>query len=253
MIPTIEVKCQDDALKQKRRLAADKVIAHFGKLPDRRLLCFFDDEDCQAFKALGEENRGFYSPVKRGDPYWAYRPMYVNQLILVPDPVTYVLKQMFDDVIYLHGSTCADETGLIMTFAHELQHFVQHGSNTKLWAENVLIPNLPVTIINSLQLHWFDIPTEREARVIAKRTAEILCGQGAVRQYIARKLAEATKPQDIADWRFIQTLDAEKDSTELAQATRLIFQRLRSYRPELEKILEEFKDDPDFKDIDLAT
>lgn len=249
---TIEIKCQGDTLKQKRRLAAESVIAYFGELPDRRLLCVFDDEDCQAFKALGgEEQRGFYTRIRRGDPYWGHRPLYVNELILVPDPITYHLKQTFDDLIYVHGSTCADETGLVMTFAHELQHFVQHGTKTQIWAENTLISNLG-TILSALQLQWSDIPVEREARVVAKRTAEILCGAEAVRQYIVRKLAGATTSQDIADWSFIQNLDAANDATDLGNATRSIFQRLKSYRSELEKVLADFKNDTDFKDIDLA-
>ena len=70
---------------------------------------------------------------------------------------------IFDELIYLHGSTCASEVGLTMTFAHELQHFVQHGNMLTLWAANTLIPQLPKSVINALGLRWCDIPHECEA------------------------------------------------------------------------------------------
>src|SRR4051812_33083083 len=91
----IQVTCEGAALKRRRESIAESVIAHFGeRLPDRRLLCFFDDEDWPLFKTSGEENRGMYWPIKR-DAGWANLPPAVKQLILVPDPLTFELEQKF--------------------------------------------------------------------------------------------------------------------------------------------------------------
>src|SRR6266704_1647318 len=132
-------------------------------------------------KALKEEhgiaNRGSYTPIIKGKVSFATWPEYVTSVILADDDVSTSLPMLiFDHLIYVHGSICADETGLIMTFAHELQHFVQYGYQRKLWAANALLPRLPDYLIRANRLKWFYIPIEREARLVAKRVAETLCG-----------------------------------------------------------------------------
>ena len=44
--------------------------------------------------------------------------------------------RVIDDLVYLYGSTCADEVGLTMTLAHKLQHAIQHGKERNVWAVN---------------------------------------------------------------------------------------------------------------------
>ena len=248
----IQVKSHDLAVKAQREASAQRVIDHFpDRLPLLRLFCFFDDEDWQPFKGhWGKANRGFYTPIKENtfnDVAW---PDYVTECIFVDDPASASLERVFDHVIYLHGSTCVSETGLTMTFAHELQHFVQHSNVRRLWAENTLIQNLPKYVINALRLKWSDIPIEREARIVAKRTAESLCGSGRVREYVEVRITEAVNADDADDWRFVQGLVAST-SCDLADETRLISQRLKPYRSQLEELLQEVKDDLDFGDIDL--
>ena len=81
-------------------------------------------------------------------------------------------RPAFDDFIYLHGSTCSSAMGLTMTLAHELQHFIQHSQQTRLWAANSLIPKLKKATIRALGLRWCDIPHEREARIVSSRYLE---------------------------------------------------------------------------------
>jgi hypothetical protein len=249
---TVKVKSADVAVKADREATAKRVITRFGnRLPNARLLCFFDDNNWQPFKEYaGAANRGFYTPVKETTFAWPVWPDYVTEHILADDPPSVVLKRVFDHVIYLHGSTCANEIGLAMTFAHELQHFVQHSDVLKLWAENCLIQSLPRDVIGVLGLKWSDIPVEREARAVSKQTAEDLFGAERVRQHINTRITEALNADDAADWRFVQRL-VPSTPYHLVDETRLIFRRLKDYRPNLEEVLQEVKENPDFKEVDL--
>jgi hypothetical protein len=171
--------------------------------------------------------------------------------IFVDDPSFLLLKQLFDHVIYVHGSTCADEVGLIMTFSHELQHFIQYVFNRKLWAENLLLPRLPKDVIDATGLNWPDIPNEREARSVAKQIGVTLCGTDAVRRYIDRRISASTNPKDLEDWRFSQHVDPSVPY-DLAGETKRIFQRLKPHRRHLEEFLDQMGEDVDFKNLDLS-
>jgi len=243
---TLAVKSSDDVVKTRREAAAQRVVAYFGgQLPNRRLLCFLDDEEWQTLKdQYGIANRGFYSPrINTSDQHWQIAPEYVRESVSV--------EPFFDDFIYLHGSTCSNDVGLTMTFAHELQHFVQHGNTLGLWAANTLIPRLPESVINALGLTWCDVPHEREARIVSKRTAENLFGAEVVKRYINAKVAEFVTEDDAADWKCIRGL-ATSTPYDLVRETALFFPRLRDYRADLECVLQHLYSDPDFKDLALG-
>jgi len=106
-------------------------------------------------------------------------------------------------------------------------------------------------IIQAVNLKWADIPIEREARVISKRAAEYLFGEEAVRKYIDDKIAGQISEDDKADWQFVRTL-SPSSAVDLVTGTQILFQRLRDYRAELQKVLQHAKnDDSDFADVDL--
>jgi len=79
-------------------------------------------------------------------------------------------------------------------------------------------------------------------------TAETLFGAEAVNRFKDRKIAEALKAEDAADWLFIQGV-VTTASYHLVRESRMFFQRLTPYRSEFEQLLREVRDDPDFKDI----
>jgi hypothetical protein len=244
---TLTVKSADDATKRHREAAAQRVLACLGdESPERRLLCFLDDEEWQEFKAAnGVANRGFYAPVKASGPHWRIAPRYILQHVFFDG------GPAFDDFVYLHGSTCSNDVGLTITLAHEMQHFVQHAGQLQLWAANTLIPNLNKTTIKALRLTWCDIPHERDARIVSKRTAENLFGASVIRQYIDAKIAERVTAEDAADWECIQDLDTST-RYDLSRETELFFPRLRDSRAELEFVLRHFQsNDSDFTGIDL--
>ena len=246
---SVKVKSDDVPTKARRKEAADRVIDRFGnQLPDLRLLCFFDDEDCTYLnQEWGEAFRGVYLSVLSGS-FWRSLPHYVRDECFSDQ-----LTSLFDRLIYLHGSTCAHEVGLTMTFAHELQHFVQYSNMPTLWAANTFIyQHLSKSASNALGLKTFSFPFEREARVVSKGTAENLFGAEVVRQYIDTKIADPVDADDAADWEFVQEIDTSVPY-DLAGETKLFFQQLKPYRPGLEEYLKipEVKNNPDFKYVDL--
>jgi hypothetical protein len=254
MTVTIEVKSEHSTETAKRKTAANRVLEELGKeLPDLKLLAFFDDCDWHDFKReLGHQNRGFYAPIKtdtfRG---WIW-PSYVTSKIFVSELWPVENDRFVDHVIYLYGSTCLSEVGLIMTFAHELQHFIQYGSKRKLWAEGQLIPRLPKELVESIGLNWPDIPHEREARIVEKRVAVKLCGTEAVKEYTDQRIEDGSSVQEVEDWQFRQQLDPSSPY-DLEGETRLVFQRLRPHRQSLENVLRDMNCDADFRDLDLST
>jgi Zn-dependent peptidase ImmA (M78 family) len=170
-------------------------------------------------------NRGFFTSLNGemlltlGIPTDKW-PEYITRHFLARDPETdkYILDPktgripfVYDQVIYLYGTTCADSVGRVMTLAHELQHFVQYGFHRELHKRNFeFCGRLPA----------YEIPTEKEARITAKRIAEKLCGMEQVAHYIARKISDADSrgaleadeikqwEDEAKDWRFIQKLDS---------------------------------------------
>jgi hypothetical protein len=103
--------------------------------------------------------------------------------------------------------------GLTLTFAHELQHFIQHCKKADIWAANTMIPALCKRLCDSdvktLNLKSFQVPTEEEARIVSKRTAENIFGPEIVEAYIATKASDAharLDESDAADWSFVLSL-----------------------------------------------
>jgi hypothetical protein len=230
---------------------AQRVLDYFGNgLPPSRLLGFLDDEDPPILKQrYGIANRGGYAPINDSTPL-ADWPDYVTGCIFFDDGVSLFYPRVIDDLVYLYGSTCANEVGLTMTLAHELQHAIQHAYSRGVWAVNSLVPELHKTVIATLALQWFDIPIERETRIVSKRVAVHFFGEERVTEYIDEKIAEAVTENDVADWQFIRTL-TPSSSADIVADTQRLFQRLKGYRSNLEAVLKEKKGDPDFSDIEL--
>lgn len=243
----LKVKSDDPAVRAQREAAAQRVLDYFGdSLPPSRLLCFLDDDDPPILRGEhGPANRGLYGPIHNGTPL-ADWPAYVTDYVYADDGISRVV----DGLIYLYGSTCANEVGLTMTLAHELQHAIQHANFRKVWAANSLVSELDKAVIDALKLHWAEIPTELAARIVSKRAAVHLFGERRVSHYIDGKIAEPISEADAADWQFVRTLTFSR-SVDLIADTQRLFGRLTGYRSALEVILQEKQNNPDFGDIDL--
>ena len=249
----LRVKSEEAAGRKQQEATAGRVLDYFGGcLPSSRLLCFLDDDDPRALrKQYGSANRGGYMPI-HDNIALPNLPGYVTDCIFVDDGVSVPFPRVVDDLIYLYGSTCANDVGLTMTLAHELQHAIPHANVRKVWAVNGLVPNLDRKIIDALKLTWVDIPIEREARIVSKRAALYLFGEQRVTRYIDEKIGEHVSEADAADWQFVHKLTASS-SVDLVVESKRLFTRLKGYKAEVEAALQEMKgsNNPDFLDIDL--
>jgi hypothetical protein len=247
VLPKVEVRSRDSAVKKQRETAAWRVNKYFGKtLPPSRLLCFLDDDDSSNLR--GE--RGLYKPICNIADFDG--PLSRVKDWVYPSDRYGSPTRVIDDLIYLHGRTCADEVGLTMTLAHEVQHAIQHSSVRELWAVNSLVHQLPSEVCNTLKLEWADIPIEREARIVERRAAVHLFDEKRVTNYIDKKIQEHVSDGDVADWKFLRNLKSS-DSVDFVSGTLVLFKRLELYRSELEDALQIAKreNDEDFGDIDI--
>jgi hypothetical protein len=164
-------------------------------------------------------------------------------------------NRRIDDLIYLKDSSCADEVGLTMTLAHELQHAIQHANERKWWALSSLVSRLlgDSRLHDDLGVVWGDIPIELEARIISKRVAESLFDKERVTNYIDKMLAETKSDNDAADWKVIRGL--KPDSTvDFPTMTLELYKRVMPrYSWSLSELLaaEKRNNNPDFADTDL--
>jgi hypothetical protein len=251
MSVTLKVQSDDAAIEAQRERLARRVIERFDSSlsASGSPLCYLDDrDDCDLRSKFGPANRGVYLPVHDIGQLDGW-PSYVRKCIY-PSDRTGQQSRAYDELVYLHGSTCADEVGLAMTLAHELQHAVQHAKVRQLWAVNSLLTG-GEKIVNGLK-QWKDIPIEFEARIVSKRLVEDLFGEQRVDHYIGRKIAEKIDRRDVADWKFVRMLDSSS-TIDVASETRQLLERIKAAGcwTELKNQLKQKSEDPDYADIDL--
>jgi hypothetical protein len=151
-------------------------------VPNRRLCRYFGVYEDQYFvRVLGPHYRGFHIAFDREQV--RNLPSYLSACFFLPQneigkhepncPFEELVA--FDDLIYLRHSTCHDPTGCVITYAHELQHIVQHGCYPRLLKVN--------RILRQHRKREIDIPAEVEANIVSKRIAEVVCGVDAVRTF----------------------------------------------------------------------
>jgi hypothetical protein len=249
----LHVKSEDPGIKAHRQEVCERVrdyfVNNFRVPAELRALCFFDDQDAPEVRAYfgGPVTRGVHWPIKgQGLMVW---PSYMRNVVAPIDHFSPdALRWPFASVIYLHESTCEEDVGLTITLAHELQHFLQYANERRLWAINTLLMNLPGLPAKDLEAMW-DIPIEREARIVAKQVAESLYGGDRVRQHALERMDAHVTDNDVKDWEFFQGVDSSMPYC-LTDATKPLVER---YKTELKVLLQqpEFKDDPDFSVIDL--
>jgi hypothetical protein len=236
-----------------RRALADRVAAEFGDMSGLNVLCFLDNQDCPGLREMyGEENRGGFTPSVRRITCPPF-PDYVWHLIFVDDPPSWELKQMFSELVYLHGSTCESDVGLVMTFAHELQHVRQYRTQRRFWEINsAVFQHFSPMVLAWAKVTAFNIPIELDARIVANRIAEKLCKSEDVSAYIEERISKAVNAGDLENWKFIRQLDASRPF-DLQTETAQLFEKLKPYRQYLEPSLQVLKeDDSPYKHIDFA-
>src|ERR1700722_5590032 len=141
----LHVVCGEPKIRAHREELAKQVCSYFesdSRIPgEMRTICYLDDRDVPRLKELwgGHSNKGVHWPI-RGSGLNGWPQDMWNTL--GGDPISGDVSWPFDSVIYLHGSTCEIGVQLVMTLAHELQHFLQFSDNRQLWAIHILIAKL---------------------------------------------------------------------------------------------------------------
>lgn len=234
---SFEVRGDDAALRAKRHLNCETTLQHLNvdlSQLSETVVCLIDDQDCSHLRHQpGAANRGLFSPL-RGQELGGLIPHYFLDSVTRFNCQSWKQEELFNCLIYVHGSTSSSEVGLTLTLAHELQHFVQYATDRPTWAVDRLLAELPAPHSEALQ-RWTDFPIEREARVVAKRVAFEMYGQQAVTDYIRQKLGERINEADVVDWKFL--LSAESDAAYRAvEHTRTLVRRFRSQLIALQRL-----------------
>jgi hypothetical protein len=157
------------------RALCEQVDDHF-QLPDRFCRFFAATEDEYLASEVGQYYRGVQFPASGTDEVC----LYVRGRYFPPDSTTY------DHLLYIRASTCLDPTGCVVTYAHELQHLVQHSRFPRLMkATSVLRGNIRVYKTEATEI---DIPAEVDANIVSKQIAETVCGVEPVRRFAEEQL-----------------------------------------------------------------
>ncbi len=158
---------------------------------------------------MGAHFRGFHIPLSGREALPEYlRDCFYNPFDEFNVGQTFDEMVAFDNLIYLRHDTCSDVVGCVMTYAHELQHFMQHGHTPRLWAVNSALYH------NLARFEPRDIPDEREANIVSKRIAEKVFGVEKVRKFAEeqiRFMEGANEPMQAARWVFVRDVPSSTD------------------------------------------
>lgn len=73
------------------------------------------------------------------------------------------------------------------------------------------------------------IPTERQARIVAKRVTDFLYGTQSVDDYVDQRISSGGKPDDVNDWKFVKSINPALQF-DILKYTQELFQRLAPHR-----------------------
>jgi hypothetical protein len=217
-----------------------RVLAEF-QLPALRLYCYFaETDDAYLRQKNGKYYRGFHISIEGRNEL----PEYLSDCFFHPfDPfdkeeVTWENMVAYDNLIYIAPRTSRDPTACVLTFAHELQHFMQYGYTKKVWAVNSMLYNHirrfdPVTPRTTI-----DIPHEREANIISKRIAEQICGVKNIKRFAEEQVKQfaalASQGDEVAAnekvrWEFFRDVPSSIKFDLLAETISLV----EKFKPQL--------------------
>jgi hypothetical protein len=215
-----------------------QVLQHY-RLPAQSLRCIFDDTERPELlraRGFGPDLCGFFSPIElcglRSIPW----PADIIKECLAGPTIEKPLA--CDVVIYVRKRTCETRIGAVITFAHELQHFVQYGGDLKVWRANKFIERIAGS--SHMDLQSWNLPMEHEAQLVSKRVAEIVLGKDEVRTYVEKQIADEN---DAQKWIFFQGLNSS-GSLDLLKET---IPWVHRYKRSLEELYPaETEEDPNF-------
>jgi hypothetical protein len=139
---------------------------------------------------------------------------------------------------------------MIITLAHELQHFLQYGNESRLYAADEIIKILARSRQIPGFTNWQDHPSEHEAMLVSKRVATRLCGEEAVRLYADSQITSAVNDDDEKSrWKFFQELSLSTTYHFAAEVNALV----QRHRATLEEYIAFYpQDDPVYSSLEFG-
>jgi hypothetical protein len=195
MASNVELAFKTEKVRKGWEELCREVLKHFN-LPDNRLLCGLDDEQSKWFKSIGyRDARGVHCPTQGSGlwPDFLETRRYENA------------AAAFDSLVYIPVVPPTDAPFVFdVTFAHELQHFVQCWTETRTWlANNFFYKNLSTMDPSIPSYETWRVPTERDAMIKSKQVAVLLFGWEAVQ----RELHSLTANENAGEeWKYLQGL-----------------------------------------------
>lgn len=234
---SLHVMFRDRDVKAHKEMVCMRVLDYFERdfriAAEPRVACIIDDNDCKRSEwHLGAGVQGFHVPKEMASEYFR---VYKREIIAPIDERTYKFNCPYARVVYLFGSTSETDIGITLTFAHELQHFLQYTKDKPLWVKNTLLMSLHN---DEFKVRW-NYPVEIEARATAKKVAECLFGAEPVREYIQERIKAHITDNDVRDWEFVQRI-VSSEHYNLAEGTKPLVHR---HRRQLEEFLQRCKND----------
>jgi hypothetical protein len=226
MSVTLKVKSSDPVVRLIREAICNKVLPRFRfDTPHTKLLCFVDDVDFEGLKSgsMSANRGGFINNLGA----------YIQERRPLPDYIKheYEMTRMggwgYTSLIHVHGSTCEPRESLILTLAHELQHFTQFSQTPNFYEADFLL--------NWLLKGPINLPSEHDALLQSKRIAGSISGEGCIDEY-ARLQVDLLEGRECERWCYFLSLRLT-DSITFSERTRSECQR---YRTELNAMIAGF-------------
>lgn len=157
------------------------------QLPDLKLCRYFSTTDISGWFEDSPYLRGFQAPASIEWPWEDLEDQ----------------RRFFDQLIYIRNTTCLDPIGCTITYAHELQHVMQHVLYPKVLELNralrYYLPDFKPAASEA------DLPAEVDANIVSKHVAELVWGADATRKYGEEQMSSmrvAGATAQIAKWEF---------------------------------------------------
>lgn len=176
-------------------------------IPGRRLYRYFAiSDDPNLALDIGPYYKGFNAPASTKWPWYLESE-----------------RNLFDYLIYIRQATCFDPVGCTITYAHEIQHVVQHGLYPRLLKVNQVLRNRLADFKPTAT--EVDLPTEVDANIASKRVGKLLCGESAVRTFAEgqlMKMRAAGATEQVVRWEFFLQMPSAIDYDPVAATVKLV-------------------------------